>query len=84
MDRPRRPAAEPCLHEVAHRGAERPVAAVEEVARAEPYGRRAARRPERQAVEGARERVDVEIDEEQFRCELRNVGANRRCRTVPS
>ena len=75
MDRPRRPAAEPCLHEVAHGGAERAVGAVEEVARAETYGRRAARRPERQAVERTRERVDVEIREEQFRCEFTQRGS---------
>ena len=75
MDRPRRPAPEPCLHEVAYGGAERPVGAVEEVARAEAYGRRAARRPERQAVERARQRVDVEIGEEQLRCEFTQRGS---------
>ena len=59
MDRPRRPAPEPCLHEVAHGVAERPVGAVEEVPSAEAHRRGAARRPQRargRATLGARRR----------------------------
>ena len=65
-DSSRRPSPEPGLHQVAHRLAERPRAAVEEVAPPEADRGHPPRRPERDRVERSRECVDVEIREEQL------------------